>query len=79
MGSEIINPANGRDRTNARLHYIMDTDFSWQLSAVVMRGKEEAALPGQAGRRPAVRLPPLLRDRFLGPADHGQGAPRHGR
>ena len=52
MGSEIINPANGRDRTNARLHYVMDTDFSWQLSANVMRGKEEAAKLGKPAAVP---------------------------
>ena len=52
MGSEIINPANGRDRTNARLHYIMDTDFPWQLSEAVCRGKSEAALLGKPAAVP---------------------------
>lgn len=46
VGGQILNPANGKDMQNAKLHGIMDEGFSWDLSEAVLRGKRDAALKG---------------------------------
>ena len=52
MGGEVLNPANGKNMTTARLHYTMDVDFSTGLSDVVTRGKEAAAKQGKPAAVP---------------------------